>query len=101
VSQLLYGIRTRMELLAPRLANEDLRRALVEIVALVARANLDIRRMTFDLHPPVLQESGLESALAWLAGEFSAQYKIRARSTPRQQRCRSPRRRHDPLPRGA
>jgi two-component system, NarL family, sensor histidine kinase UhpB len=76
VSQLLYGIRTRLELLAPRLADEDLRRALEEVVALVARANQDIRRMTFDLHPPVLQESGLESALAWLAGEFSSQYGI-------------------------
>jgi PAS domain S-box-containing protein len=45
--------------------------------SLIADASREIRTMSYLLHPPLLEEVGLESALQWFAGGFSERSKIK------------------------
>jgi signal transduction histidine kinase len=52
-------------------------RSLEEILALLERAILQTRRLTFDLSPPVLYDLGLGAALEWLAERYLQRHRLR------------------------
>lgn len=51
--------------------NDKARKALAESQLLAKQVSSEIRTLSYLLHPPLLEESGLESALKWLADGFS------------------------------
>ena len=54
----------------------DARRSLVENSRLIEQAVREIRTISHLLHPPMLDEIGLESALRWYVGGFAERSKI-------------------------
>ncbi|HKT46917.1 MAG TPA: response regulator [Candidatus Acidoferrales bacterium] len=60
-----------------RLANEDTRRSLSECLALTHQVANEIRTLSYLLHPPLLDELGLVSALKWYVQGFEARTGIR------------------------
>jgi len=52
-------------------------RAVSENVQLLQQVSTEIRTMSHLLHPPLLEDAGLASALRWYAEEFSERSKIR------------------------
>ena len=51
--------------------NEDERNALTESISLAELSITEIRTVSYLLHPPLLEEAGLVSALQWYAGGFA------------------------------
>jgi signal transduction histidine kinase/CheY-like chemotaxis protein len=52
-------------------------KALTDSTALVDQMSSDLRTISYLLHPPLLDEAGLESALRWFAEGFAERSKIR------------------------
>jgi signal transduction histidine kinase len=46
------------------------RKAIAEVIDLIAKSIADTRTLTFELSPPVLYDLGLKAALAWLAEDM-------------------------------
>jgi len=57
--------------------NEDLNRLLLESIALSNDVNKEIRTLSYLLHPPLLDELGLSSAVEWFAQGFENRTGIR------------------------
>ena len=55
------------------------RQTLAESLALAEQASREIRTLSYLLHPPLLDEVGLESALRWYVDGFSERSKIAVR----------------------
>ncbi len=72
VQQILYGTRMKVEFLGQDIENPALQAPIQEIGALLGEAIDDLRTLTVDLSPPVLQGEGLEVALRWLARQMHA-----------------------------
>jgi signal transduction histidine kinase len=51
--------------------NRSVRRLLAESAELVERATAEVRTISYLLHPPILDELGLEDAIQWYAAGFS------------------------------
>jgi PAS domain S-box-containing protein len=73
VGQYLAAIQMNLEGLAGEPANvaERFRRRLVDSVDLVQRCTSEIRTLSYLLHPPLLDEVGLASAISWYVQGFS------------------------------
>jgi PAS domain S-box-containing protein len=73
VGQLLAAMNMNLAILLPEKSRlrEDAAKALNENGTLVDQALRDIRTMSYLLHPPLLDEVGLGSALQWYVGGFS------------------------------
>jgi signal transduction histidine kinase len=52
-------------------ANEDARKSLTEATDLLRRVESEIRTLSYVLHPPLLDEMGLRSALSWFIDGFT------------------------------
>ena len=72
VSINLASVESEVEKLSPAAA-----RAVSENLALVAEINKEIRTISHLLHPPLLDEAGLVSALSWYVRGFSERSRIR------------------------
>ena len=67
-----------MEMEAGRLSPE-LAKGLSENAALVRQVSTELRTLSYLLHPPLLEEMGLESALRWYIDGFGQRSGIKAR----------------------
>lgn len=52
-------------------ANEEARKSLTEATDLLRRVESEIRTLSYVLHPPLLDEMGLRSALSWFVDGFT------------------------------
>ena len=59
--------------------SEGAARGVEENINMIAQANSDIRTMSYLLHPPMLDEIGLSSALPWFIDGFSQRSKVTVR----------------------
>jgi two-component system sensor histidine kinase UhpB len=75
VGQTLTGVMLQVEGLAPKIAPE-LRDQLDELRETARRGTEDVRRIARQLRPEALEDLGLQSALAALAGSFSDQARV-------------------------
>ena len=57
--------------------SDDERKALAESLSLVEESMTEIRTVSYLLHPPLLDEAGLVSALRWYAGGFAGRSGIK------------------------
>jgi signal transduction histidine kinase len=73
VGQYLAAIQMNLNEVAGDSANlgERARRRVVDTVDLVDRCTREIRTLSYLLHPPLLDEVGLASAISWYVGGFS------------------------------
>ncbi len=78
VGQLLAAINMNLAMVVPEKSkfSEEARRSLDETGTLVDQALRDIRTMSYLLHPPLLDEIGLGSALQWYVSGFSERSNI-------------------------
>jgi len=56
--------------------SDEASRGVAENMKMIEQANSDIRTVSYLLHPPMLDEIGLSSALSWLAEGFSQRSKV-------------------------
>ncbi len=56
--------------------SEAVARSVEENMSMIAQANWDIRTVSYLLHPPMLDEIGLSSALPWFIDGFSQRSKV-------------------------
>jgi PAS domain S-box-containing protein len=77
VGQLLAAISMNVANLESRLHNDAGREVLHDIAQLVDQTVREIRTISHLLHPPLLDEAGLSSALRWYVDTFSERSKIR------------------------
>jgi signal transduction histidine kinase len=70
VGQSLLLAKLRADMLASQLASADERSSAESIAGLLDNSIQDIRSLTFGLRPPLLDTSGLESALQWLSAQL-------------------------------
>jgi len=76
VGQLLAAITMNLEILRSASLTPEAAAAVEENAALVDQISSEIRTMSHLLHPPLLDEVGLASALQWYIEGFSARSKI-------------------------
>jgi PAS domain S-box-containing protein len=78
VGQLLVALKMNLTSVTRERRNlsDDARQSLDENVALIEQASQEIRTMSHLLHPPLLDEVGLESALRWYTEGFAERSKI-------------------------
>jgi len=78
-AQALAGLAMNLSLLSDRVSALDpaARRALAESLALTEQCAREIRTVSYLLHPPLLEEVGLASALRWYAEGFTKRSGIR------------------------
>ncbi len=56
--------------------SDDASRGVIENMSMIEQANSDIRTVSYLLHPPMLDEIGLSSAVSWFVEGFSQRSKI-------------------------
>jgi PAS domain S-box-containing protein len=78
VGQLLVALKMNVSSVSREKTNlsEDARQCLDENITLIEQASQEIRTMSHLLHPPLLDEVGLESALRWYTEGFAERSKI-------------------------
>jgi signal transduction histidine kinase len=80
VLQVMGAVQLRLEMLLDQVADVELRGQLRELAEIVAAATSRLRRLTFDLRPPMLREHGLaetlRSSLRELAGERGIEWEL-------------------------
>jgi PAS domain S-box-containing protein len=79
VGQLLAGAAMNLTMVERKLANADpaAMRGLKSLASLLEQSVKEVRTMSYLLHPPLLDEAGLPSALEWYISGFSARSQIR------------------------
>jgi PAS domain S-box-containing protein len=79
VGQLLAGISMNVARAAreSRGLNPDMSQCIDDIASLTAQASGEIRTVSYLLHPPLLDEIGLKSALGWYSDGFGERSKIK------------------------
>lgn len=77
-SQILAALQINLATLEQTESHSDPRRAarLLETFQLADRAMREVRRLSYALHPPLLEEPGLQFALGWYVAGFSQQTEI-------------------------
>ncbi len=77
--QLLAALNMNLMPLEPKILqfNADLGKSVTDSIFLVNELSRQLRTMSHLLHPPLLDEAGLESALAWYADGFAERSKIK------------------------
>jgi signal transduction histidine kinase len=86
--QVMGAVQLRLEMLLDQVDDDELREQLRELAEIVAAATSRLRRLTFDLRPPMLREHGLaetlRSSLRELADELGVEWELeeRLRSEP-------------------
>src|SRR5262249_16462601 len=71
VGQYLTAIKMCCDVALDRRRSTDRREALEDALKVLDRCTVEVRTMSHLLHPPLLKEIGLASALPWYVGEFS------------------------------
>lgn len=80
-AQALTSLLVRLRLLERSATPEDARQHVQELRKLTAGALEEVRRVALELRPTILDDLGLEAALAWRVDEFNAAGKARATLT--------------------
>jgi PAS domain S-box-containing protein len=77
--QILAALNMNLIPLEPRLAEVDLElsKSVTDSIFLVSELSRQLRTMSHLLHPPLLDEAGLQSALAWYVDGFAERSKIK------------------------
>jgi len=76
IGQTLFGIHLKLDLLKQSLSTNDDIKPLKEVMNSIQQMIRDTRLLTFELSPPILHESNLESALDSLTERMHEQYGI-------------------------
>ena len=74
LGQYLAALKMHLEIMARRIDNDA---DLSESVRLVEESIKEVRTLSYLLHPPLLEESGLQSAIQWYLDGFSARSRIK------------------------
>jgi PAS domain S-box-containing protein len=73
LGQYLAALKMKLEMLAPRNSEDE---HLAESIRLVDESIKEVRTLSYLLHPPLLEESGLASAVQWYLDGFAARSQI-------------------------
>lgn len=76
VGQSLLLAKMKLDALIDSLESDSLRNSAAEATALVENSIHDIRSLTFRMRPPILDTSGIETALEWLCSSISNDYNL-------------------------
>ena len=74
VGQSLLLAKMKLDELADKVKSDSLHKSIVEATSLLATSIHDIRSLTFRLKPPILDNSGIETALEWLCSSINGDY---------------------------
>jgi PAS domain S-box-containing protein len=71
-AQNLFALNIALSRMLQQVSKEEFRNALQECLSLCEQSREEIRTLSYVLHPPMLDEAGLVSALKWYVEGFSA-----------------------------